>query len=280
MTRALVGLAACCVAATAGAQKPVVPDPTRFERVLAWPGAHWQNVDTEHFRLYTEPGTYAARHLREAGERAESAWRDDLALIGELAYQPRINVFYFESAARMDSVFEMRGTGLTFPEAQLVMLVMGPGRDSTPDDRHEIMHVISVNLWGWNAEQAVWQREGLANVASMPDWPYTIDQMAEQARRDGDQRTVADLTGPAFFAGERIQRFRAYMLASSFVEYLLLAGGGNKFRQLWQQGLGATYAIYGYDLTELARQWEANLRTVPMPAGGINLAHVMECACR
>jgi hypothetical protein len=276
---ALASVVAFGVAATAGAQKPVVPDPTRYERVLALPGAHWQSVDTEHFRLYTEPGTYAARHLRDVGERAERAWRDDLALIGEHAYQPRINIFYFESKARMDSIFNMRGEGLTYPEAQLVMLVMSP-TDSIPGDRHEIMHVISMNLWGWNAEQDVWQREGLANVASMPEWPYTIDAMAAQARRDGDQRTVADLTGPKFFDGERIDHFRAYMLASSFVEFLLLAGGVDKFRELWQQGLGATHAIYGYDLSELARQWEATLRTVPLPPQGINLAHVMACACR
>jgi hypothetical protein len=255
----------------------VVPDPARLDRVRSLPGAHWDSVDTDHFRLYSEPGTYAASHIAALSARAERAWTDDLALIGERAYPHRINIFYFESKARMDSIFNIRGDGLTFPEAQLVMLVVTTG---APSDRHEIMHALSMNLWGWNAPQAVWQREGLANVASEPDWPYTIDQMAAQARRDGDGRTAADLTGARFLEGATVDRFRAYMLASSFVAYLIRTGGVLRFRQLWQQGLGAAPSIYGADLSTLGARWDAYLRGVSLPAGGIDLAHVQACACR
>jgi hypothetical protein len=178
--------------------------------------------------------------------------------------------------ARMDSIFNVRGSGLTYPEAQLVMLVTTAG---APDDRHEIMHALSMNLWGWNAPQAVWQREGLANVASEPEWPYTIDQMAAQARKNGDNRTALDLSGARFLEGSTVNRFQAYMLASSFVEYLIRAGDTGHFRQLWQRGMDAAPSIYGADLSTLGERWNAYLRGVSLPAGGIDLVHVQQCAC-
>lgn len=262
------------------AQGPVVPDPAPLNRVRSLPGSQWDSADTEHFRLYTEKGSFAAQHLDLLRGRAERAWRDDLALIRETAYPHRIHIFYFASKARMDSIFSVPGEGQAYPEAQLVMLLMAPGRDSLPADRHEIMHVLSANLWGWSAEQAVWENEGLANVASLPDWPYTIDQMAAQARQDGDHRAAADLTGAKFFSGGRLDHFRAYMLASSFVGYLLAAGGVDKFRQLWQRGLDAAPSIYGADVAALGERWEATLRSVELPANGISLERVMGCACR
>jgi hypothetical protein len=244
-------------------------DSTGLEQVRSLAGAHWDSVDSRHFRLYTEPGTWAARHIATLRDRVERARTDDLALLGMWWYPHRIHVFYFASKARMDSVFGEPGEGQADPPGQLVMLLADSGRYEKPDDAHEIMHVISITRWGWGARNQAWMIEGLANFASASDWPYTIDQMAAQSRHNGDQRGPAELTGDHFLDGDRPAHFRAYMLAGSFVGFL----GVDKLRQLWQRGLPPA------EMATLTARWNDHLRTVALPSQGIDLVHVMQCIC-
>ena len=111
--------------------------------------------------------------------------------------------------------------------------------------------------------------EGLANFASGSEWPYTIDQMAAQARHNGDQRGPTDLTDDHFLDGDSPAHFRAYMLAGSFVGFL----GVDKLRQLWQRGLPPD------EMATLTARWNDHLRTVALPSQGIDLVHVMQCTC-
>ncbi|HTD61147.1 MAG TPA: hypothetical protein VK679_10865 [Gemmatimonadaceae bacterium] len=255
-------------------------DFSRLDRVRSIPGPPWDSVDTPHLRLYTEPGAYAARHIAALERRAERALTDDLALLHASGYGPRIHIFYFESQARLDSVFGVPGDGQAYPEALLVMVTANAHGLETPSDRHEMMHVLSITMWGWGAPNERWRHEGLGNLASAPDWPYTIDQMAAQARRDGDTRGPAELSGAGFSAGDSVAKFRAYMLSSSFVGYLIRANGIDNFRQLWEQGLPAAPTIYGADIATLTARWNGYLRTVSLPANGIDLAHVQQGASR
>jgi hypothetical protein len=113
-------------------------------------------------------------------------------------------------------------------------------------------------------------------LASADEWPFSIDEIAAQARRDGDGRKFEDLAGLAFSAGDRMARFRAYMLSASFVQFLLREHGTESFRALWQRGSSAAPEIYGVALPELEAQWTAALSHVTLPAGGIDLDKVQK----
>jgi hypothetical protein len=264
----------------AGGATPLQFWAPRVPRVLAWPGAHWDSVSSDHFKLYFEPNTYAATHLVSLHARAERAWSDDMALLGLHDYPYPIRIFYFDSKARLDSIFGNPGEGQAYPDGQAVLLVASTGAYETPDDRHEIMHVLSITTWGFSAPENMWESEGLATVAYAPELPYALDAMAAQARRDGDRRSPLDLTRSHFLDGDRMAHYRAYLLSGSFVQYLMRTGGIDRFHQLWERGNGSAAAIYGADLARLVERWNAYLQSLQSSLEPIDLKHVSECRCR
>lgn len=247
----------------------------RFQRVRADPCIAWDSVTTDHLTLYAARKTYAAEHFAQFRAQATRIWSADLRLVSgaDTAYPYRVRIFYFETPEEYRRVVGLRGTGASFPEAQLLVALAPPG-DTTTDLAHELEHVISITLWGFDRPEDTWQREGLGVLASADEWPFSLDQIAAQARRDGDRRTVEDLSGPAFRAGDRMVRFRAYMLSASFVQFLLREHGTEPFRALWQQGSDAAPAIYGVALPNLEAQWATSLSQVVLPPGGIDLDQV------
>ncbi len=247
----------------------------RFERVRTDPCITWDSVTTNHLTLYAARKTYAAKHLAQFSAQAARIWSADLGLVSgaDTAYPARVRVFFFDTPEEYRRVVGLRGTGASFPEAQLLVALAPPG-DTTTDLAHELEHVISMTLWGFNRPEDTWQREGLGVLASAGEWPFSIDQIAAQARRDGDRRTVAELSGPAFLAGDVMARFRAYMLSASFVQFLMREHGTESFRALWQRGSDAAPAIYGVALPRLEAQWTTRLSHVDLPTGGIDLVQV------
>jgi hypothetical protein len=159
------------------------------------------------------------------------------------------------------------------------LLVANP-RDTSTDIEHEMAHIVSLTLWGLNHPQDTWQREGLGVLASADQWPYSIDQLAAQSRRDGDSRSFSALAGQQFLEGDRMARFRAYMLSASFTSFLIREYGLPAFQHLWQRGDSAASSVYGADLPQLESRWHARLSHVTLPANGIDLNHVQQCQCR
>jgi hypothetical protein len=249
----------------------------RFQRVRADPCISWDSVTTNHLTLYAAHDTYAAKHFAQFSAQANRIWTADLRLANgaDTAYAYHVRVFYFDTPEEYWRVVGLRGTGASFPEAQLLVALAPPG-DTTTDLAHELEHVISMTLWGLNQPQDAWLREGLGVLASADEWPFSIDEIAAQARRDGDRRTLEDLSGPDFRAGDRMMRFRAYMLSASFVQFLLRAHGTESFRALWQRGSSGAPEIYGVALPELEAQWTAALSRVTLPASGIDLDQVQQ----
>ena len=239
----------------------------------------WDSITTSHLTLYAARNTYAATHLSQFSTQAHRIWNADLHLVSgaDTVYPYRVRIFYFDTPEEYRRVVGLRGTGASFPEAQLVVALAPPG-DTAMDVAHELEHVMSLTLWGLNQPGDTWQREGLAVLASADEWPFSIDEIAEQARRNGDRRTFADLAGSAFLAGDRMARFRAYMLSASFVQFLLREHGTESFRALWQQGSSAAPNIYGVALPQLEAQWTATLSHVTIPPNGIDLDQVQRGA--
>jgi len=259
------------------ASGPLTLRDDRFQRVRRDPCIDWDSVATNHLTLYAAHDTYAAKRLVQFSAQANRIWAADLQLVSgaDTAYPYHVHIFYFDTPEEYRRVVGLRGTGASFPEAQLLVALAPPG-DTANDVAHELEHIISMTLWGLNQPEDTWQREGLAVLASADEWPFSIDEIAAQARRDGDRRTFADLTGPAFLVGDRMARFQAYMLSASFVQFLLRQYGVEPYRALWQRGSGAAPKIYGVGLPALEGQWTAHLSHVTLPVNGIDLDKVQQ----
>ena len=257
---------------------PLALDTARLMRLRDRAGAPWQTRSTTHLTLYADSGSYAAGQLSPLADHAERAYDSVLRLLNLDRYASRIHVFYFDSAAALAAATGRPGTGGGFPEAQTVFLVVN-AREPNPADAHELAHIVSLTAWGLNQAQDVWLREGLGTLAQ-PCWPASFQDMAAAARRVGDARTTADLSGGGFMAGDVNARFRAYVYSAALVEHLLKTYGLAKFQALWRRGADAAVDIYGKPLTALETTWAAKLPVAAPTVRGLDLMQVQRTGCR
>ena len=90
---------------------------------------------------------------------------------------------------------------------------------------------------------------------------------------------MADLSGAGFFSGDVDARFRAYILAAGFVEYLMRTDRA-KFLELWHRGAPEAPAIYGVPLADVEARWDAGLRVNAPSVGRIDLVGAQRAGCR
>jgi hypothetical protein len=258
---------------------PLVLDSTRLVQLRDRREAHWQTQRTSHLVLYADSGSYAAAHFDSLAARGELAYASDLRLLGLARYPHRIYVFYYDSASALQAATGRSGTGGGFPEAQTVFLVANAS-EPVPADAHEIAHVISLTTWGLNRAEDVWLREGLAVLAQPECWAASIPQLAAATRRAGDARTLADLSGAGFFAGDRDARFRAYMISAAFVQELLQRFGVTKLEEFWRKGPQTADRLFGTSLDSAESRWAAALPLNDPLVRTIDLVAVQRAGCR
>jgi hypothetical protein len=240
-------------------------------------GVEWRVYQSDHVTVYTHPGTYAASRARELAKRAERVYASNLRLLDLASYPHRLHLFYFDSAAAMEVATGRGGMGGGFPEAQTVFVVVNASRPH-PDDGHEMAHVQSLTAWGLNQAEDVWLREGLGVLAQPDCWGAAFAELAAAARRAGDRRTMRDLSGAGFLAGDVDARFRAYMLSAAFVEHLL-RGERTKFLELWRRGASAAPDIYGAGLETMEARWAGRLPTGSPRVATIDLVRIQRAGC-
>jgi hypothetical protein len=228
--------------------------------------------------IYAQHGSYAEAHAPELLQRADRATIDNLRLLGLRDYPHRLHLFFFDSAAAMAAATGRGGTGGGFPEAQTAFVVVNAERPR-PDDGHELAHLQSLTAWRLNRAEDVWLREGVGVLAQPTCWGASIQELAAAARRAADRRTMADLSGAGFFTGDVDARFRGYMLAGAFVEYLMRTDR-SKFLELWHRGAPEAQAIYGAPLADVEARWDGGLPVNAPSVGRINLVAAQRAGCR
>ena len=255
---------------------PITLDSARFVALRA--AFPWIAHVGERVTIYVQRGSYAQAHAPELLERADRAALDNLKLLGLQEYPHRLYLFFYDSEAAMEAATGRGGTGGGFPEAQTAFVVVNAKRPR-PDDGHELAHLQSLTAWGLNRAEDVWLREGLGVLAQPACWGASIQELAAAARRAGDRRTMADLSGAGFFSGDVDARFRAYMLAAGFVEYLMRTDR-SKFLELWHRGAPDAQAIYGATLADVEARWDAGLPVNAPQVGHIDLVAAQRAGCR
>ncbi len=221
----------------------------------------WIVVKTPHFRFYYEADTYAARHFAELCQGAEEARLHALKLLGEKNYAPMIDLFYLDSREKMIPALGTQPAGWSEHQSNTVLLACN--ENIRPFHRHEIMHVLSMNLWKLPPLLEAWLLEGLAVYADAPCAGYSLHEIAAHLQREKKLASLHSLV----FRFHKQSDLRAYMQSGSFVQFLYENYGREKFRRLWEHGVTHLPEITGKTYHETEMEWRAFLKRVePAPA--------------
>ncbi len=192
----------------------------------------------------------------DAAQRAQavdSALALGLGMLGVPQYDRPLDAFLIED--RQDVATLMgRPSGSTADSFGSTVLLAGRGSMPTVM-RHEIMHVLSMNLWGVPTEPAAWAREGIATYAGGSCGGYGFHQLAASLASTGELLPMRALLDDFYRQPDLV----SYLESGSIVQHLYETYGRTFMRDVWQSGLEPVLRRDGRSLESLESEWRARI---------------------
>jgi len=223
---------------------------------LARPGFAWQTVEANGIHLHYLPDSYAAAHAPELARRAEAALRYDLALARMPAPRDTVELFLINSREQSRQLSGHEYAGQAIPGELTAFFVVLPG--NPPLFRHEIMHALSLKLWG-TPRTASWLSEGVATWAQGPCQSHAVDAIAAGFLRDGRLPPLGELAARFW----QIDEMHAYVTAGSAVDFVARTGGASAVEALWKLDPQPGAHPLGAGGAEMEAAWRRHLESVP-----------------
>ncbi len=235
--------------------------PTRgyIERTLG--GLH----ETDHFNIFYEKGSKVEREIDKIARDHEFRYAQ---LIAYLQTQPsrKVNAYIYTSP---DQKKRLIGAGHTLVEDPF-----GYGFHVNyepfphPIIKHELVHALTTD-WHpfFKVSLKLGLHEGIAVVADWDEGKLTPHQWSKAMRELDVAPEIEQIMGLGFWAQASS---RSYMLAGSFVRYVVDTYGIEAFRRVFPTG--NFRAVYGKSLAELSNEWETFLDTVPLTPEDLTMA--------
>lgn len=246
----VVTLLSCCSAqlAQASANEPV--GLAAF--TLNMPGFDWITKQSAHFRLHYLPGSTAKGEIDSLVVQNEAFLASDLAILGVGQYDKVIDLFYFDSRDQIKEIVTKPFRALADAESMAVLAVRNS--EEIARDAHEIMHVVSYDLWGrWDRRsELAWLGEGLATYADEPCNGYEMSDLAAHILKNTDDSVPLDSLATEFRA---YPEMIGYMLMASFVEFVLDRYGLEYLRSLWIGGYAGFEEVFGKNVAAIEQEW-------------------------
>ena len=233
----------------------------------------WIAIKTPYFRFYYEANTYAARHFDELRQGAEEARLHALKLLGEKNYAPIIDLFYLDSRERMVPALGTQPVGWSERQSNTVLLVCN--ENQRPLHRHEIMHVLSMNLWPMPPVLEALLLEGLAVYADTPCAGRSLHEIAAYLQREDKLVPLYKLVYEFY----QPKDLRAYLQGGSLVQFLFENYGREKFRRLWLRGVAGLPEITGKSYREIENEWRAFLKRVELAPAAVDWEALIAEGC-
>jgi hypothetical protein len=239
---------------------------------LTRPDFTWSMDSVPGVRAYFLRGTYADIHRDSLLRRLPDAVAHARAMIAAPAAPGPIDVFFVERREQMQALTGANATGFAHTSARAVFLVTNP--DWRAFERHEIMHVVSVQAWGRDGMSKAWLLEGLAQAADGSCGGHTNEAIAiALASRSG----WIDLATLVHRFREQSD-LRAYLQAAAFTDYLLRNAGVEPLRELWVAEADTSTRVRGRTLADWEREWRGTLaRSSGVPASTIERVELKGC---
>ena len=235
--------------------------PTRgyIERALG--GLH----ETEHFKIFYEKGSKVEREIEQIARDHEFRYAQ---LTDYLRTQStrKVNAYIYTSPEQKKHLI---GAGHTLVEDPL-----GYGFHVNyepfphPIIKHELVHALTSDWHPFlKVSLKLGLHEGIAVAADWNEGKLTPHQWSKAMRVLGVAPTIEQIMGLGFWTQASS---RSYMLAGSFVRYLVEAYGVEVFKRVFPTGNFRD--VYGKSLAELGNEWGTFLDTVPLTPADLTTA--------
>lgn len=241
----------------------------------------WDSLPSAGFTLYVPRGSYAAERTGQYRDEVEAGMAHALTMLGEVRYPDRLRVFVLGSREDVEAVTGTGWTGWADPAGRNVGVVARA--ECRPVFRHEIMHAVSLLLWGNPLgpdkdpipprdanvfARGAWLREGIAAAAEDLYVTYSYRGMAAQWQTEGALMPLDTLV----HGFHQQDDLAAYLQAGSLMQYLLERYGSERLRLVWREGAGAFQRAYGRSAAQLEAEWHEWLRATPDSARPSSIA--------
>lgn len=202
-----------------------------------------------HFTYYFQKNSLADSAQAFIDRTLPQYRKDILDLMEEPAYPPRIEIFFFSTPAEYAYALNHKKHGVSLAIDQIACFIFS--RIFQGYSRHEIAHVISINLWG---PSALWMEEGFAA------W-------ADESFQDKDFHLQAKelLATDSFIAPKTLMKkfekydgeWRRFVEAASLLRFIKEQYGIAAIKSSWK---AKTISIPGVTETEVLDAWMAFLK--------------------
>ena len=230
-------------------------------------------AEEAHFRFHYQRGSFASSHLASLQSDAKKARLKGLEILQEADFPDAIDIFYLQSRAEMQRAIGFSVKGFSDWRSRTVLIVVN--EEIRAYHAHEIMHVLSSNLWGFPADSNHCFIEGLAVFADSPCLGYSLHEIAAYMEH---QRLLIPME-------TLFPRFRqqgdvpSYMQAGSLVEYLIDSYGAEKFNRLWQEGIQQCDHILGISIERLEADFKNYLKAKHPSLPAVNWELLLSRGC-
>lgn len=249
-------------------------DNTGFvERILKDNGFNWKKQKTEGVVIYFQEGSFAERHRAMFLRSVSVAVEEVKHLLGEEGYPRPINVFYLDSRSQMREAVGQPYTGFAAWSSDAIFVVCHPEWRSF--EKHELIHLFSMGLWGHPDNSSRWMVEGLAVFGDGFCGNYTVDELASLIVNADENPPLEQ-----FFTQFRsLGEIRGGMISASFIGYLHNEYGADSIKKLWQDGMSQIGDITGKDVDRLEAEWKRYLQKKVPETPNLNISILDDLMC-
>ena len=177
----------------------------------------------------------------------------NLKIIGFNDFTDTIQVRFLNSPEDMFWLTRTNAGGITYPFINTLYLVAN--EEQKPPLKHELMHLIVMEKWGYPNESSTWINEGLAAYAENNCNSFNVAQIYRFFMDINMLIDIDSLSNDFYAESEMI----AYHQSAAIVEHLLNNYETGKFKKLWVNGFGEFELIYGIRFSELKNNLEKSL---------------------
>jgi hypothetical protein len=222
------------------------------------PDFTWNTLDGVLCRIHYQPDTFASKHVVMLLRSAERSIEDGLVFLEAPDYKRRIEVFYINSREEMKKLVGMGATGYADAESNSVYLVCNDGWRSF--DQHEIMHVLSLNIWGNPQKPVEWIREGLAVYVDGRCGQHSINELVHHLLREDKLPPLKTVIHSFYEQNDLL----AYLQCGSMIGYIYDKHGLEGIKKLWDGGVDSIQDSLGMTLEEFENSWRSHvLKSIP-----------------
>jgi len=249
-------IAIACALAGCGRERTVPHAGGVARAALSRPGLAWRTEAGGGIHLHYLPDSYAAAHADSLARAAEAALRYDLALARMQRPPEPVELFPVRAAICSREFTRNSSTGSGGLTAFFVTV---PGKPV--QFRHEIMHALSLKLWG-RGREATWMAEGVATWAGGSCQGHDADRVAAGFLRDGTLPSFGDLETRFW----ELEELHGYFTGGSAIAFVARSGGPAAVEALWKRGSVPREHPLGPRGAEIEAAWRRHLAATPPAA--------------